>query len=251
LSDLNNLLPFGLLATRRWLLSKGVSQHLLDNKLKSSQFVALARGVFARKGVPVGWQGLLASLNRESNIPVYVGGLSALEISGLAHYVSMRQSYCFYSSNKQPSWLARLDTDFNLQWFSTKRLWNDALFNVDRTLTEIVWQSNLPPYKQACPEQAYFEILFNLPDLISFEHADQLMQGLVNLSPRKLDLLLKHCNSIRVKRLFFWYAKRHNHSWFSKLNSLDYDLGSGKRVIAKSGKLDNEFLITVPKEMAL
>jgi hypothetical protein len=35
------------------------------------------------------------------------------------------------------------------------------------------------------------------------------------------------------------FAKRPNYPWFRKLDAADYDLGSGKRVVAKGGKLDN------------
>ena len=86
---------------------------------------------------------------------------------------------------------------------------------------------------------------------MTFEHANELMQGLVNLSPRKLDTLLKACKSVKVKRLFFWLANRQAYPWFSKLNVADYDLGSGKRFVAKNGKLDTKYLITVPSQMAI
>ena len=89
-----------------------------------------------------------------------------------------------------------------------------------------------------------------VPKSLSFEHADQLMQGLINLSPRKLDRLLKGCKSVKVKRLFLWLAYRQGYSWFDKLNLKDYELGSGKRSIAMPGKLDSDFLITVPKDMS-
>ncbi|SES82972.1 type IV toxin-antitoxin system AbiEi family antitoxin domain-containing protein, partial [Thorsellia anophelis] len=71
------------------------------------------------------------------------------------------------------------------------------------------------------------------------------------LSPRKLDILLKACKSVKAKRLFFWLAKRQAYSWFDKLNVENYDLGSGKRVIVKGGTLDKEYLITVPEHIAV
>jgi hypothetical protein len=52
-----------------------------------------------------------------------------------------------------------------------------------------------------------------------------------------------------VKRLFFWLAQRQSYSWFKKLDRSKYDLGSGKRVIAKGGKLDKDYLITVPMDI--
>ena len=88
-----------------------------------------------------------------------------------------------------------------------------------------------------------------MPDGVSFEHADALMQGLHNLSPRKLDVLLMACCNIKVKRLFLWLAERHTHAWFKYLTPEQYDLGSGKRVVAKEGRLAKHWQITVPKEM--
>lgn len=74
------------------------------------------------------------------------------------------------------------------------------------------------------------------------------MQGLINLSPTKLDVLLCACSNIKVKRLFFWLAQQQNYAWYNKLDKHDYNLGAGKRVIAIDGKLDKDFLITVPKD---
>jgi len=58
------------------------------------------------------------------------------------------------------------------------------------------------------PEQAILEVLMSLPGEISFEHAEQLMQELTQLSPRKLESLLQSCKSVKVKRLFFWFTDR-------------------------------------------
>jgi hypothetical protein len=89
--------------------------------------------------------------------------------------------------------------------------------------------------------------LADVPDTVSFEHADQLMQGLTSLSPRRLDVLLKGCRHIKVKRLFFFFATRYDYAWLKHLDRKAYDLGSGKRVVAKGGRLDSEYLITVPE----
>lgn len=82
---------------------------------------------------------------------------------------------------------------------------------------------------------------------MSFEHADNLMQGLTSLSPRRLDALLKACRHVQVKRLFFFFADRHPYAWRKELNPADYDLGSGKRSVVPGGKLDATWLITVPE----
>jgi len=98
-------------------------------------------------------------------------------------------------------------------------------------------------------ERAVLELLQDVPSGVSFEHAEQLMQGLATLSPRRLESLLRATRSVKAKRLFFWLAERQNHAWIKKLDAGAFDLGSGKRVLVKGGKLDKKYRITVPEEM--
>ena len=240
------LLPFGQLATRRWLLAQGMTRHMLDNAVKSKKFVALAQGVVARPGVPVTWEGLAASLNRMLAGPVYVGGMTALEQAGLGHYLRSASSIHLYSAEPCPAWLERLDLGVTVEWYSTRRLWLENALQQASSLKEQPWSGPLP-YLMAAPERAYLEVLADVPEKVSFEHADQLMQGLTSLSPRRLDVLLKGCRHIKVKRLFFFFATRYDYGWLKHLDRKAYDLGSGKRVVAKGGRLDSEYLITVPE----
>jgi hypothetical protein len=119
----------------------------------------------------------------------------------------------------------------------------------DKYLRQDIWQTSRPPLHYSCPEKAILELLAAVPNTISFEYADQLMQGLHNLSPRKLDALLKTCCSIKAKRLFLWLAERHQHAWLKHLTPDQYALGTGKRLLAKGGRLEPTWQITVPKEM--
>jgi hypothetical protein len=52
-----------------------------------------------------------------------------------------------------------------------------------------------------------------------------------------------------VKRLFLWFAERHQHAWLKKLDRNDIDLGHGKRMLVRVGKLDPTFNITVPESI--
>jgi hypothetical protein len=94
----------------------------------------------------------------------------------------------------------------------------------------------------------------DVPTAVSFEHASNLLQGLPTLSPQKLARLLEHCQNVKVKRLFLWLGERNHSPWLKKLDLEKFSikagtLGSGKRVIAKDGKLDSKYLITVPADM--
>lgn len=260
---LKTLLPYGMLATKKWLAEQGLSAHALDNAVKTETLLLLATGVYSQYSRSVSWEGVVASMqrmekdnkneneNENENVPPVVGGLSALGLSGLSQYLSLGNTphIHLYGQGKLPTWLARLSLPMKFDGHSTSKLWPESVLQDKAFIKEHEWEAELPPVYFSCPEKAMLELLMNLPNRVTFEHADELMQGLVNLSPRKLDVLLKACKSVKVKRLFFWLAKRQAYPWFSKLNVEDYDLGSGKRVVAKGGKLDVDYLITVPSNM--
>lgn len=261
--SLKVLLPYGMLATKKWLAEQGLSAHALDNAVKTETLLLLATGVYSQYSRSVSWEGVVASMQRmekgdtgggntEKVPPVVVGGLSALGLSGLSQYLSLGNTphVHLYAQGKLPTWLARLSLSAKFEGHSTSKLWPEWLLKDKAFIKEHEWEPELPLVYFSCPEKAMLELLMGLPDAITFEHADELMQGLVNLSPKKLDVLLTACKSVKVKRLFFWLAKRQSYPWLSKLNVAHYNLGSGKRVVAKGGKLDTDYLITVPSHMA-
>ena len=105
------------------------------------------------------------------------------------------------------------------------------------------------PLALSTPERAILELLDELPKRESFHQADMLMQGLSNLSPRRLQRLLAECHSVKVKRLFFYFADRHAHAWLKRLDRKAVDLGEGKRMLVRGGKLDKTYQITVPGDL--
>ncbi|MCK5664782.1 MAG: type IV toxin-antitoxin system AbiEi family antitoxin [Thiotrichaceae bacterium] len=248
---LESLLPFGMIATKQWLLSMGLKLHSIDNALKSKKLVLLSAGVYARTGVPVTWQGVDSSLQKMSEQVVHVGGLSALELLGFGHYFSNKntQHIRLYSRTKLPMWIEKLKLPVTFDWLGTKTLWSKEFLELRDYAIEHDWREDLPPVKLSCPEKAYLEMLMDVPDKISFDHANELMQGMTSQSPKKLAILLRACRNVKVKRLFFWLAERQGYSWSHKLDYRKLDLGKGKRVIASKGKLDNKFLITVPEHL--
>jgi hypothetical protein len=105
------------------------------------------------------------------------------------------------------------------------------------------------PIRYSTKERAILELLDELPERESFHQVDALMEGLSDLSPRRLQTLLEACTSVKVKRLFLFFADRHRHAWRSRLDVSRIDLGSGKRVLVKGGKLDPNYYITVPSDL--
>ena len=105
------------------------------------------------------------------------------------------------------------------------------------------------PLALSTPERAVLELFDELPKRESFHQADMLMQSLSNLSPRRLQKLLADCRSVKVKRLFFFFADRHQHAWLERIDKDAIDLGEGKRMLVKGGKLNKPYQITVPENL--
>lgn len=248
--QLAQVLPLEQVATRDWLEKQGFGRHTLDNLLKSHQLQALTAGVYARPELPVSWQGVVASLPRLVQEPVLVGGLSSLRLQGFAHYVSLgAESVDLVSPAVCPTWLARCFDVLGvpLAWSRGVRLWANG-WPQQTGVKEIIGPRG-ERLLVSPPEQAWLELLAVVPDRISLEHAENILQGLTQLSPQRLSSLLRECRHVKVKRIFFWLADRQGHPWRKKLDPKSFDLGTGKRSLTKGGKLDPLYQITVPQEM--
>jgi hypothetical protein len=241
-----DLVPHGLIVTSQWLLAQGIQRHSLDNYIKSGLLVAMHAGVYKRPDTQLSWQGLVCSLQR-MGFGCTVGGLSALELNGLAHYLPLGEQTAIhlYSPTKMPKWLNKLLPDTQFVCHKTfNSSYSDTMFN------SLNWSDHEFTLTFSTAELASLELLVDVPNTMSFEHADQLIEGLTTLSPRRLRKLLTQINHVKVKRLFFWFAQRHKHQWAAKVSPDEFDLGSGKRLIAKGGCLNKQFQITIPKAMA-
>ena len=106
------------------------------------------------------------------------------------------------------------------------------------------------PLRYATPELALLELASEGKQNSDFDVLDKLFESATSLRPQLLMKQLKACHHVKAKRLFLWFAERHGFAWFKRLEFEVVNLGSGKRVIVKGGKLDKNYLITVPREMS-
>ena len=163
-----------------------------------------------------------------------------------------------------PSWLYKLPLKEGFVTHNSQRLWVNIEnlhkplslddppkegANLPGWLRVLHWGQWHWPMVVSSPERAYLELLDELPKNDTFHTADVMMEGLVNISPSRMQALLEATKSIKVKRLFFFFADRHQHQWLARINRNRVDLGAGKRVLVKSGKLDPVYKITVPLEL--
>lgn len=256
-----------MLASASWLSERGYYRQLLDHYVKAGWLESPAHGVYRRPAAALKWQQVVASLQNVLDLPVHVGGITALELDGYAHFLQMhaRKAVHLYSPVPLPSWLRKLPLTEQLV-VRTSRLFNETDDDTHRhakiardaitaphvrgiALKQVTWGDYDMPLTYSTPERAILEFLDDVPKRESISHANLLMQGLRTLSPRRVSQLLNRCRSVKVKRLFLALAERNNHPWLKELDVSGIDLGKGKRVLVPGGKLHPKYLITLPQDL--
>jgi Transcriptional regulator, AbiEi antitoxin, Type IV TA system/Transcriptional regulator, AbiEi antitoxin N-terminal domain len=274
LNSLTRQLPEGLLVDAAWLEQQGYSRALRHQYVGANWLEQPARGVFRRPRGELTWEQVIVSLQHLLKFPVSIGGRSALELAGYAHYLSQAPTQIhLYTDKKLPSWLFKLSLPQEFvshnrpRLLPTEDLQSNLSLKNPLEVKELEVNEGAATYKTdllqglmplgngdmpmiiSTPERAYLELLDELPQNESFHMADMIMEGLTNLSPRRLQSLLEATNSIKVKRLFFIFAERHNHAWLKHLDMQKIDLGAGKRMLVKGGKLHGKYQIILPEEL--
>lgn len=271
LNPLQRLLPSGLLASARWLNDHGYPSNLLAHYVARGWLESPARGVYRRPGPALTWQAVVASLQLVEGYYVHVGGRTALVQRGLGHYARAKGSepICLYGPETLPHWANKLGV---VERFETRsdtalaslrlrrdehgtlrRFPDDAAAEASAAgefgLTEFKWDTWDWPLLFASEERAILEMLQDVPEHESIYEAYVLLQGRVNLRPQRVETLLRACRSVKAKRLFLALAARHGHAWLKRVDLKGIDLGKGKRALFPGGKLDAEYLITLPADL--
>ena len=265
LNHLQKELPEGLLVDARWLEARGYSSSLRSQYVDSGWLQQPARAVYRRPRGSLTWAHVVVSLQSLLDLPVSVGGRTALEEQGFAHYVPQsRQRVHLYSDDNLPGWLDKLPVTARfVRHNRTRFLPRPGVTGSGVSLSDNGGErSTLPaglritrwgewrwPLVMSTAERGILELLDELPSNETFDDADKIMEGLVNLSPRRLQPLLEQATSIKVKRLFFFFADRHRHTWLAHLDRDKITFGKGKRSLVKGGRLDPTYNITVPEEL--
>lgn len=271
LKQLEQFLPEGLLVDAAWLSAHGYSTSLRTKYVASGWLEQPARRVYRRPRGQLGWQQVVVSLQTLLGYRLTVGGRTALELQGYAHYLSQDLSEIhLHGPARPPNWLTTLPLKERFVYHNSRPLFEADLEDVsfpslvperapdkqgersfqNAGLRALPWGQWDWPITVSTPERAVLELLDELPQRESFDQVDVLMESLSDLAPRRLQNLLVRCRSVKVKRLFLFFADRHRHAWLKHVDRAAIDLGSGKRMLVKDGRYDPVYEITVPKELA-
>ena len=253
LNQLERTLPEGLLVDAGWMEQHGYSTGLRSQYVSAGWLLQPVRGTYKRPLGELSWEKVVVSLQKLLGSDLAVGGRTAIDLQGFSHYLSASgpSTIHLYGTQPPPGWLAKLPLKETFRFHRAQVLFKSLAHAPglqNGTLQQLPGPSEWP-LTVSTPERALLELLDELPRRESFHQVDMLVEGLRTLSPRRLQTLLADCKSIKVKRLFFWFAERHQPPWLKQIDRASIDLGTGKRMLVKGGKLDPKFLITVPDDL--
>lgn len=266
LNRLLNGLPHGLLVDSAWLQALGISRTSIHDYVQRGWLERVAPRVYRRAKATgtttcVRWEVAALSAQRIRSSSFYVGGLTALKLHGHGPFARMGgglAAHLYDPASTIPAWLSKLPVDAKLivhkrALFSVMSLgvdWHRLDLGTTRLGAVVQSPAEDEPWdyflRVASAERASIEIMEDVPQRLTFDHADAIFEGLTTLRPRIVTKLLEDCSSIRVKRLFLFFADRHGHDWVKQVDRNSINLGLGKRQLVAGGRLNARYQITVP-----
>ena len=244
LRNLFGLLKPGTVVSSSWLESFGISRDLQKYYLKSGWLEQVGRGAYKKPNDKVAWPGAINAIQKQTDIKVHLGGLSALSQQGFSHYFRFEKEVLQLFSplrHNLPKWF--IDYDWGVKFLHKKTSFlPDNLGLKELEIKQI-------PILVSTPERAIMEYLYLAPKQADLVECYHIFEGLVNLKPKLVKELLQNCNSIKVKRLFLFMAEKSNHTWFQFLDTENIDLGTGKRMIGENSVYNSKYQISIPREL--
>ena len=245
------------LVSSRWLRAHGYSTSLVARYVASGWLESPARGVYLRKGGRLQWQSVVRSLQSREGLSLYVGGRFAMALHGYEHYLRLGEApvVTLYGPDRPPGWVARLPLEARFEFCGGAPFdlaLPDLTVNTserDLSVQGLGRLAELDGIVCSSPERAMLELCDRPPDAALVYEADALMQAMATLRPARVGLLLRHCRSVKAKRLFLALAERHGHAWVPHVPLDGVDLGSGKRSLVSGGRLHPTYQITLPGDL--
>ena len=227
LNQLNRLGAADGLLLARHLRTAGIDTNLQQHYVRSGWLVRVGHGAYRLDGAGVDWRLAVRALQEQAGLPVHVGGVTALSLRGRAHQLAMGggsgpQPVELFGPPRWhlPAWVAAADPTREPVAVRTGML-PDGL-GVEMLAVEGVG------LRVATAERAALEVLFRLPGAVSPEEARHLIEGLVDLRPKRVTALLEACTLGRVVRVFVLLAERAEHPWWKRVDLARVELGHGK-----------------------
>lgn len=249
--------PPGFIVDTAWLRREaGIDPKSIHDYVNLGWLERIIRGVYRRPFPDAraehldDWELPILSLQQIMGRDVHLGGESALDLAGYAHFLMLGRQRRVHIYGDAPAWITRLPTP--AQYVTRNRsLFQESLVGLEDGRRGLQY----PGFRHwriraSMPERAILEALDELPRNASFDNLDKVFLRLRTLRPALLRQLLNSCKSVKVRRLFFLFADRHKHQWHGRVLANEFDLGSGPRALVPGGKFDPVYRISVPQDFA-
>lgn len=243
----------GTVSLASWLLAQGISRDLQQYYCKSGWLEPIGHGAYKRPDDVIDYHGGLYALQEQANLDVHIGGITALTIQGAAHNIRFGGGRVYLFSppgTVLPSWFNKHDWGVEIVHVRTNflpiKIKPEGVNKIETTSGARVISN-----QYSCSERAILECLYLTPDKQDLVESFQVMDGLVNLRPKVVQLLLEQCTSVKVNRLFLYMAEKSKHQWLQYVEKSLIKLGKGDRSIVKNGTFIAKYHISVPEELAL
>ena len=230
--------------TSLWLRQVGISRQLVQSYIRAGWIKPLGSGAYQRANVKTKWYEALSSLQKQTNLPVHVGGPTAIALKGASHYLrSNKESIFLFSSPgvSLPKWFYKYPWKQPIEHIRTSFLPPNLATSSYKYQDTKITISSL--------ERAVMECLYISPKKFDILECYQILEGLRLLRLNTLQKVLLNCHSIRVKRLFLYMAEKARLPVFSKLKFNSIPLGKGDRSIVKNGVYNSKYKISIPEEL--
>lgn len=237
--------PRGVVLLSSWLAREGYSYDLQHRYRESQWLQRLGSGAMIRSGDSVEYEGAIFALQEQAGLSIHPGATTALALLGKAHYLELGSKRVTLFGNRNdrlPAWFVTGEWGSEIAYYSTSFLPAEA------SLSQLEMKNF--SIKISDPIRAMMECLYLVPKKMDLVTCYELMEGLNDLRPDKVQILLEQCTSVKVKRLFLFLAEKAGHQWFSYLDLNKIHLGKGKRMFAKNGVYIPKYEITVPQKLA-
>ena len=237
-------IPSGTVALASWLEKQDISRDLQKRYKSSGWLLSIGAGALIKLGENVEWQGGLYAIQQHANMGIHAGGLTALSLQGQAHYLRLAEEAIYLFSQPRtilPSWFKNYNWGKSIQFYHTSFL--------PSKIGLIPHEEKTFSIEISSAERAILELIYLVPNKMDLVECYQILEGLTNLRPQVLQLLLESCTSVKVVRIFLYMAKKAKHRWLKYLDESKFKKGSGDRSLVKNGVYVADHKITIPKEL--
>ncbi|MBN1684109.1 MAG: type IV toxin-antitoxin system AbiEi family antitoxin domain-containing protein [Gammaproteobacteria bacterium] len=238
------------LASAAWLQTQSISRPLINYYLKSGWLKKAGHGVYSRLDDKIEWPGVVYALQQDFPGTYHIGGITALEFEGLAHFIPMRSQPFLFLFTEHPHY-----SKTTPKWFKDA-IKNKASFLVvskklflTREIGLEIKEFQTIPLLIASPERAILELLAIALQKDTISNAEYIMQNMGQLRHRLMQQLLEDCTHKAAKRLFLHFSEKYDLPVMKSINVSKIDLGTGRIHLEKGAHYDSKYKISIPEEI--